>query len=126
MDFGSLALMDDTPIDEAAARRRLDAERDRLQGLVSELRSETARDDDSDEHVDVAGPPGAVTGEIFEREKDLSILESLEADLVEIEAALQRLDDGSYGVDEVTGAPIDPARLEAQPTARTNVDTPPQ
>ena len=49
---------------------------------------------------------------------------ALEAELAEIEAALQRLDDGSYGVDEVTGEPIDPARLEALPTARTNVDTP--
>jgi RNA polymerase-binding transcription factor DksA len=116
--------MDDTPIDETVARQRLDSERDRLQGLVSELRSETARDDDSDEHVDVAGPPGAVTGEVFEREKDLSILEGLELELAEIEAALQRLDDGTYGIDEVTGERIDPARLDAIPAARTNVDTP--
>ena len=41
----------------------------------------------------------------------------------EIEAALQRLDDGTFGVDEVTGDPIDPERLEALPTARTNVPT---
>ena len=116
--------MSDSPIDEATARQRLDAERDRLQGLVSELREETARDDDSGEKVDVAGPPGAVTGEAFEREKDISILEGLEFELAEIEAALQRLDDGTYGVDEVTGERIDPARLEALPAARTNVDTP--
>jgi RNA polymerase-binding transcription factor DksA len=122
--MGSLDSMDETPIDETAARERLDAERNRLQGLVSELRAETARDDDSDEHVDVAGPPGAVTGEAFEREKDVSILESLEFELAEIEAALQRLDDGTYGIDEVTGSPIDPERLEALPAARTNVDTP--
>jgi RNA polymerase-binding transcription factor DksA len=116
--------MTEPSIDEAAARRRLDAERERLQGLVSELQSETERDDDSSEHVDVAGPPGSVTGETFEREKDLSILEGLELELAEIEAALQRLDDGTYGVDEVTGKPIDPERLEAIPAARTNVDTP--
>lgn len=116
--------MDDTPIDEHAARERLDSERDRLQGLVTELRSETERDDDTSEQVDVAGPPGAVTGEIFEREKDLSILEGLELELAEVEAALRRLDDGTYGVDEVTGEPIDPERLEAIPAARTNVDTP--
>ena len=60
---------------------------------------------------------------MFEREKDLAILEGLEADLAEIEAALQRLDDGTFGVDEVTGDPIDPERLEALPTARTNVPT---
>ena len=116
--------MTDTPIDETAARERLDAERTRLQGLVSELREETARDDDSDEHVDVAGPPGAVTGETFGREEGVSILEGLEFEVAEIEAALQRLDDGTYGIDEVTGNPIDPERLDALPAARTNVDTP--
>jgi RNA polymerase-binding transcription factor DksA len=61
---------------------------------------------------------------MFEREKDLAILEGLEVDLAEIEAALQRLDDGTFGVDEVTGQPIDPERLEALPTARTNVPPP--
>jgi RNA polymerase-binding transcription factor DksA len=121
--MGSLGRMNDTPIDESAARQRLDAERERLQGLVSELREETARDDDTGEHVDVAGPPGSVTGETFEREKDISILEGLEFELAEIESALQRLDDGTYGIDEVTGARIDPERLEAIPAARTNVDT---
>jgi DnaK suppressor protein len=41
--------------------------------------------------------------------------------MAEIEAALQRLDDGTYGIDEVTGEPIADERLEALPTARTNV-----
>ena len=58
----------------------------------------------------------------FEREKDLSILEQLEAELAELQAALDRIDNGTYGIDEVTGEPIDPERLEALPTARTNVD----
>ena len=58
---------------------------------------------------------------MFEREKDLGILEGLEVDLAEIEAALQRLDEGTYGLDEETGEPIDPERLEARPAARTNI-----
>ena len=68
--------------------------------------------------------PADQGSDTFEREKDLSILEQLEGELAEIEAALQRLDEGTYGVDEVTGEPIDPARLDAYPIARTNVDTP--
>ena len=84
-------------------RERLERERARVGELIAELRSEAS--------------------EMFEREKDLAILEGLEADLAEIEAALQRLDDGTFGVDEVTGDPIDPERLEALPTARTNVPT---
>jgi len=116
--------MDDTPIDEEAQRRRLAAEQEKLQGLVEGLRTET-RQIETERGGDVSAPdrpPGDVTNETFEREKDLSILEGLEAELAEVEAALRRLDDGTYGVDEVTGKPIDPARLEAIPQARTNVD----
>ena len=117
--------MDDAPIDEAAARRRLDTERERLQSMVSELRSETRQEENGqtgelssyDQH------PADSGSETFEREKDLSILEGLETELAEIEAALRRLDEGTYGIDEVTGERIDPARLDARPEARTNIDT---
>lgn len=40
-----------------------------------------------------------------------------------IEAALDRLDDGSYGKDEVTGEPIPIARLRAIPWATMTVET---
>ena len=98
----------------------------RVNGLIVELRGE-GLDPKSDQDGELAHydqHPADTASDTFEREKDLAILEGLEAELAEIEAALQRLDDGSYGVDEVTGEPIDPARLEALPTARTNVDTP--
>lgn len=42
--------------------------------------------------------------------------------LAEVEAALQRLRDGSYGVCEVTDDPIPAARLLAEPTARMTVE----
>jgi RNA polymerase-binding transcription factor DksA len=117
--------MNDVPLDEAAARRKLDSERDRLQGLVSELQSETRPDDTSAAGDDIASDQHRVESgsETFEQEKDLAILESLETELAEVEAALRRLDEGTYGIDEVTGEPIDPARLDARPEARTNVDT---
>jgi DnaK suppressor protein len=41
--------------------------------------------------------------------------------LREIDAALQRIEDGSYGVCEATGEPIPFKRLEAVPTARFTV-----
>ena len=37
----------------------------------------------------------------------------------ELEAALVRVEDATYGVCEVCGTQIPPARLEARPTART-------
>src|SRR3954452_21349098 len=111
--------------DEDAARRRLVAEQERVHGLITSLRSEGLDQEAAAQVGDISHvtDPADHASETFEGEKDLSILEQLERDLAEIEAALQRLDDGSYGVDEVTGDPIAAERLEAYPVARTNVDT---
>jgi len=56
--------------------------------------------------------------ETFEREKDLSILEQVEAELADVEHAMRRLDDGTYGTCEVCGSAIPDERLEALPAAR--------
>ena len=42
--------------------------------------------------------------------------------LYEIDAALRRIEDGSYGICELTGRPIPAARLEAIPWARFALD----
>jgi DnaK suppressor protein len=47
-----------------------------------------------------------------------SILEQVEAELADVEHALKRLDDGTYGVCEACGEPIGPPRLESSPAAR--------
>jgi RNA polymerase-binding transcription factor DksA len=60
--------------------------------------------------------------ETFNRERDLSILENLEAELVDVEHALARLDEGTYGLCEACGRPIGDARLEALPAARFCMD----
>lgn len=96
-----------------------------MQGLISEQRTEIDGEVTSDdaELSDYDQHPADSASDTFEREKDLGILDDLEAELAEVEAAIERIDNGTYGVDQVTGAPIDPARLDAIPTARTNVDT---
>ncbi len=60
--------------------------------------------------------------ETFEREKDLSILENVESELADIEHALRRIAEGTYGTCEACGRPIDEARLEAMPAARLCVE----
>lgn len=50
-----------------------------------------------------------------ERVPDLSILAQVEGELVDVERALARLDDGTYGTCEVCGEPIDGERLSSQP-----------
>ena len=118
-DTSELADYDQHPADTASET----FEREKLQGMVADLRSESRQEDDGqvgelssyDQH------PADEGSETFEREKDLSILEQLENELAELQAALERVDAGTYGVDEVTGDPIDPERLDAFPTARTNI-----
>ena len=45
-------------------------------------------------------------------------LDAIERDLADVEAALERLDDGTYWSDEVTGEAIPDETLAANPLAR--------
>jgi DnaK suppressor protein len=53
-----------------------------------------------------------------ERAKVLSFVQGLQQRLVDVQAALERLDRGEYGRCERCGSEISPERLEAVPTAR--------
>jgi RNA polymerase-binding transcription factor DksA len=52
---------------------------------------------------------------VYEWEMNLALLQTAEAKIESIKAALERLDRGSYGICEVCGQAIDPARLEILP-----------
>lgn len=110
-------------IETERARERLESDLARVQDLIRQKRIEVGDEVEGEqaELADYDQHPADMGTDTFEREKDLSILEALEAEQAEIEAALARIDAGTYGIDERTGDPIDPARLEAVPTARTNV-----
>jgi RNA polymerase-binding transcription factor DksA len=113
-------------MDPEDARKRLEAEKVRVSGLIRELHADVDAEAESDdaELSNYDQHPADSATDTFEREKDLGILDDLEVELAEIEAAIERIENGTYGIDEVTGSPIDPARLDAVPEARTNVDTP--
>src|SRR5437660_10437964 len=104
------------------ARRRLEAERERLVVVKSDFDSEHLTEESEDENLSelssVDQHQADVGTETFEREKDLSILEQIEAELADVDHALKRLDDGTYGTCEVDGKPIPEERLEALPAAR--------
>jgi RNA polymerase-binding protein DksA len=107
-------------MDADQARTRLDEERDRLSGIKAEL--DAARDESQQDSLEELSSydqhQADVATETFEREKDLSILDNIEGELADIERALQRLDDGSYGTCEACGKPIGDERLEAMPATR--------
>jgi DnaK suppressor protein len=68
----------------------------------------------SEEHASSVDDAGA---EMFEHEKALAIEGTLEEILADVEHALHKVDDASYGVCDACGQPIDPERLEALPQA---------
>jgi len=109
-------------VDPDAARRRLDEERTRLEGVRDAFAVEHLDDEDESESISELSAldqhQADIGTETFEREKDFSILERVEAELNDVEHALRRIDDGTYGTCEACGRPIEEERLEAVPAAR--------
>ena len=109
-------------MEQDAARSRLDEERSRLTGLrdgfVADGLTSESEDESLGELSSVNQHQADVGTETFNRERDLSILERVQAELSDVEHALRRLDDGTYGTCEACGRPIDDNRLEAMPAAR--------
>jgi DnaK suppressor protein len=58
---------------------------------------------------------GDGTTEAVSRLNDVGVADSLNASLERIDRALEKLAEGTYGVCDVCGEEIPPARLEAQP-----------
>ncbi|HET7304642.1 MAG TPA: TraR/DksA C4-type zinc finger protein [Segeticoccus sp.] len=88
----------------------------RLAGLRAEFDDvvEATLDANTDDEHD---PEGATTG--YERARIASLIERSERSLEEVESALGRVRDGSYGTCTGCGTAIAPGRLEARPTATT-------
>ena len=98
-------------------------ERERASKAVEFLRREHA-----ESMSDELGEPGLdqhpadAATETVEREIDLTLEESEAHLLAEVEAALGRIEDGSYGSCPRCKQPIPEARLEALPHARYCID----
>ena len=112
-------------MDPDRARKRLEEERERLERIRDSLTAdpETTGDASSiDELSAVDQHPGDIGTETFEHEKNQSLLESVSAQLADIEAAFERLEKGTYGKSVLSGEPIGDERLEAVPYARYTVE----
>lgn len=106
-------------------RRNLLALRQRLNGDVSHLTEEALRRNQKDASGNLSSMPihmADIGTDNFEQEFTLSLLANEEQVLQEIAAALERLDDGTFGRCEECGSDIPKPRLEALPYARCCVD----
>lgn len=66
--------------------------------------------------------PAETAAALYDREEVLTLRGWLRQRLAEVDAALARVEDETYGRCEVCGMPIEPARLEAIPWVRTRVE----
>ena len=84
---------------------------------------EQGADPDSDEvsFVDDAGFSDR-SHSTQERSRLIAVVETLRSNLKDVDRALERIDDGTYGLCERCGKPIDPDRLEARPWALLCID----
>lgn len=100
----------------AAERERLVeqlAGLDRAHGEIVDASELVATDDEHD-------PEGATIA--FERAQVAALRRDGNVVLTEIDAALERLEAGTYGICVRCGRPIAPARLDARPAAPTCID----
>jgi RNA polymerase-binding transcription factor DksA len=107
-------------------RVALEWERTRLRTMLESLKRETANVTSDGDTFSEGGSadqhPADMGTETFELEKDLSIQSNLEASLADVEWAMKRLDDGTYGTCETCKRKIPKARLEAMPATRYCLD----
>jgi RNA polymerase-binding transcription factor DksA len=97
--------------ERAHTEQRLAALQSDYAGMV-----DASRDTNADDEHD---PEGATIA--FERSQVGALVRQAQEHLAEVERALQRVEDGSYGTCERCGQPVAAARLEVRPTARTCV-----
>jgi len=109
-----------TPAEAREFRDLLDAERTRISSALANLH-EAGRSVD-----DEGGDPGGVGADsaaiTFDRELDEGLGEGAAQTLAQVERALRRVEDGSYGTCERCGEPIGIERLRARPWATLCID----
>lgn len=114
-----------TAIDTSEFRARLEQERERLVNALTFLKTENPASMEDEFGEAGVGPDnhlGDIATATFDRGLDQGLEEGAQQALADVEAALQRIDEGTYGTCLVCGGPIGDERLRALPWARLCID----
>jgi DnaK suppressor protein len=98
----------------AEVRKRLEEERT---NLLAEMDALAIDNQNQDDDYGVGNHMADDATEVFTRERDLALRNNTQDLLAQVEVALQRLDEGTYGICARCGNAINPERLEALPYA---------
>jgi DnaK suppressor protein len=102
------------------ARSRLNTDHDQALGRIAELEREFAAIVTSTREGSAGGddehdPEGATVA--FERQHVAALISQARAHLAAIDAALRKVDSGTYEICDICGGPIGEERLTARPAA---------
>lgn len=114
-----------TPTEIEGYRRLLLDKWAQLLGDVSQIEGETLKKSRLDAAGDLSSVPihmADLGTDNFEQEFALGLMDSERKILSKIRVALQRIEQGTFGICEGTGVPIARARLNARPWARYCID----
>jgi len=103
-------------IDLKLIRSRLENERKRLLEVLEQTKASATP---AEERRDGSpfGKREEEASQSFELEKRLALEKQVKENLADVERALEKFEKGTYGLCDVCGKTIDPARLEALPYA---------
>ncbi len=116
--------MANTELDEGFVQQQ----RQRLEELRGELtRLRDGLEGDQQNLAEAEGDmtendPGDMSRSLFTREVDATVEEQVERRLQHVERALQKVEEGTYGLSDESGEPIPKGRLEAVPEAIRTVE----
>jgi len=100
-------------------QERLKAQRDAIESRIATNKrgvQETVRDESG------VGDSGDESNLLSERDVEIDETDLDRKELAQVKRALERIEQGTYGLSEVSGKPIPIERLEAVPFATTLVD----
>ena len=106
----------------------VEKQRERLQGLRDELaRMVEGLEEDQQDRAESEGDmtendSGDMSQSLFTREMDATVEQTMEKRLESVDRALQKIEEGTYGICDDTGEPIPRGRLEAMPEAIYTVE----
>ena len=97
-------------------RARLESEREHLNEELEQLKANVSSSDERREGSPFGKREEEAT-ETLELEKRLALEKRIRGQLAEVEHALHKFEDKTYGLCDICAKKIDPARLEALPQA---------
>ena len=88
-----------------------------IEGLEEDQQFRAEEEEDLTEH-----DSGDLSQSLFTREMDATVEQTMEKRLQFVDRALQKIEEGTYGICDDTGEPIPRGRLEAMPEAIYTVE----